>query len=92
MITAFDIVKTLLRTEKGTFIEPQRKYLFQVAKFANKIQIKDAIEEIYTVKVDDVNTGVIPGKRKKVRQEFGYTPDWKKAIVTLKEGFKIDVT
>ena len=91
MISSYDIVRTLLRTEKGTFFEPERKYLFQVAKLANKVQIKKAVEEIYNVKVHDVNTGVMPGKRKRVRQEFGYTPDWKKAIVTLKEGFKIDV-
>ncbi|OGX08211.1 MAG: 50S ribosomal protein L23 [Omnitrophica WOR_2 bacterium GWA2_47_8] len=92
MISSYDIVRTLLRTEKGTHIEPERKYLFQVSKAANKVQIKKAVEEIYSVKVQDVNTGILPGKQKRVRQEYGYTPDWKKAIVTLKEGFKIDVT
>lgn len=89
---AYDIVKTLLRTEKGSSLEPQRKYLFQVFKRANKVQIRKAVEEIYKVKVESVNTAIAAGKRKRVRQEFGHTSDWKKAIVTLKDGFKIDVT
>ncbi len=92
MLISYDIVKMLLRTEKGTRIEPQRKYLFKVAKEANKIQIKKAVEEIYNTKVDSVHTVIMPGKLKKVRQELGYTSDWKKALVTLKEGQKIEVT
>ena len=92
MKSSYDIVKTLLRTEKGSTLEPQRKYLFQVFKKANKIQIRQAIEEIYKVKVGSVNTMVMPGKAKRVRQEIGYTPNWKKAVVTLKEGHKIEVT
>jgi len=92
MLNSYDIISTLVRTEKGTTLEPERKYLFQVAKTANKVQIRKAIEEIYQVKVASVNTAVVPGKRKRVRQDFGYTPDWKKAVVTLKVGHKIDVT
>ena len=93
MKTSYDVVVTLLRTEKGSlFLEPQRQYIFAVATSANKVEIKKAIEEIYNVKVDGVNTVTVPGKRKRVRQEFGHTSNWKKAIVTLKEGQKIDVT
>ena len=92
MITAYDVIKTLLRTEKSTFFEPERKYLFHVNRDANKLQIKKAVEEIYKVKVQDVNTSVAPGKRKRVRQQMGYTSDWKKAMVTLQEGQKIEVT
>jgi large subunit ribosomal protein L23 len=92
MLTAHDIVKTLVRTEKGTVLEPQGKYLFEVASNVNKIEIKKAVEEIYNVKVQDVNTVIVPGKKKRVRQELGKTSDWKKAVVTLKEGHKIDVT
>ena len=92
MITCYDIVKNLVRTEKGTFMEPDRKYLFQVSGKATKVDIKRAIEEIYKVKVDSVNTLVMPGKKKRVRQELGHTANWKKAIVTLKEGHKIEVT
>jgi len=92
MKTSYDVIVTLLRTEKGTFLEPRRQYIFAVAQKANKIEIKDAVEEIYNVKVEAVNTAMVPGKRKRVRQEFGHTTAWKKAIVTLKEGQKIDVT
>lgn len=92
MITCYDIVKTLVRTEKGTFLEPERKYLFQVSRNSNKIEIKKAIEEIFKVKVQDINTCIVRGKLKRVRQEQGSTTPWKKAIVTLKEGQKIEVT
>lgn len=92
MLTSYDIIQNLVRTEKGTMIEPERKYLFRVAKDANKIQIKSAVEEIYNVKVQDVNTSIVRGKLKRVRQEQGSTTPWKKAIVTLLEGEKIEVT
>jgi large subunit ribosomal protein L23 len=82
----------LIRTEKGTSIEPEGKYLFQVARNSNKIQIKRAVEEIYKVKVQDVNTSIVRGKLKRVRQEQGRTTSWKKAVVTLKEGQKIEVS
>ena len=91
MQTCYDVVKTILRTEKGSKLEPSGKYLFEVSPRANKIQIKMAVEEIYNVKVESVNTSIAPGKRKRVRQDFGYTADWKKAVVTLKEGQKIEV-
>ena len=92
MKTCYDIIKTLIRTEKGTFIEAQRQYLFEVDMNATKIDIKKAVEEIYSVKVQSVNTAIVAGKSKRVRQALGYTPDWKKAIVTLCEGQKIDTT
>jgi large subunit ribosomal protein L23 len=92
MKTSYDIINTLIRTEKGTQLEPDRKYLFEVARAANKLEIKKAVEEIYNVKVAAVNAMVVPGKRKRVRRDFGYSSDWKKAVVTLREGQKIDVT
>jgi len=92
MITCYDIVKTLVRTEKGTMIEPLRKYLFHVDSKANKIEIKKAVEVIYKVKVQDVNTSMVRGKLKRVRQEEGSTTPWKKAVVTLQEGQKIETT
>jgi large subunit ribosomal protein L23 len=91
MLTAYDIIKTIVSTEKGASQEPQRKYLFEVNTRANKIQIKKAVEEIYKVKVQHVRTTIMPGKLKRVRTEFGYTSDWKKAVVTLQEGQKIEV-
>lgn len=93
MITSYDIIHAIVRTEKGSmFLEPEGKYVFEVAKKANKIEIKKAIEEIYNVKVDSVNIMTVPGKRKRVRRDFGHTTPWKKAIVTLKEGQSINVT
>ena len=92
MLEARDIIKGLLRTEKGTGIQPDNKYLFHVDMTANKMEIKKAVETIYKVKVHDVNTLVSPGKNKRVRYMLGKTTDWKKAIVTLKKDSKIDVT
>lgn len=90
MLTSYDIIKALIRTEKSSLYEPQRKYLFIVDKVSNKIQIKRAVEEIYKVKVKDVNTFVSGGKLRRVRYRLGKTADTKKAIVTLKEGQKIE--
>lgn len=92
MRTSYDVVHAMLRTEKSIRPKPEGQYHFQVSKNANKVQIKKAVEEIYNVKVAGVNTQIIPGKRKRVRRDYGHTPDWKKAIVTLRAGSKIDVT
>jgi len=91
MKSVYEIVKALLRTEKSTVDEPHGKYLFLVEKDANKIQIKQAVEQIYKVKVISVNTMISRGKLRRVRYQVGKTPDSKKAIVTLKQGQKIDV-
>lgn len=90
MIT-LSVLNTILRTEKGSSQVEQNKYLFSVKKTANKIQIKQAIEDFYKVKVAGVNTQVMPGKLKRVRTQLGHTPEWKKAVVTLKAGQKIEL-
>ena len=90
-MSSYDVIKTLIRTEKSTLYEPERKYLFLVNKASNKTSIKRAVEEIYKVKVQNVNTFISSGKLKRVRHELGRTPDYKKAIVTLKVGHKIEV-
>lgn len=90
MITCYDTLKALVRTEKSTGLEAQRKYVFQVADNATKIDVRRAVEEIYKVKVQDVNTSSVVGKLKRVRFKAGYTRSWKKALVTLREGQKID--
>jgi len=90
MNNAADIIKALVRNEKSTLYEPEGKYLFLVNIAANKIQIKQAVEQAYKVKVKDVNTLVSLGKLKRVRHQLGRTPDLKKAVVTLKEGQKIE--
>jgi len=86
------IIVSQLRTEKGTNLLPFNKYLFCVDRRANKIEIRRAVEELYKVKVDDVNTLILRGKKKRVRFQEGQTPDWKKAVVTLTAGEKIDIT
>ncbi len=87
---SYDIIKTLLRTEKSTVSEEKGKYLFLVDKAANKMQIKHAVEEIFKVKVKAVNTYILAGKTKRLRAQTGKTPDVKRAIVTLQAGHKID--
>lgn len=92
MKEATTIIKRLLRTEKGSLLsEKAGKYSFQVDTNANKIEIKKAVEVLYKVKVKRVNTQCVPGKPKTLRRNLGYTPDWKKAIVTLQSGQKIDL-
>jgi len=92
MIQKFKILKSLLHSEKGSTLLPLNKYIFEVDKRANKSEIRKAIELAYKVKVKDVNTMIMSGKWRRVRFKPGKTPDWKKAIVTLRQGDKIDVT
>ena len=91
MKTCYDILKNMVLTERSAEQVEDRKYFFRVALTSNKIEIKNSVEEIYKVKVQWVNTSVVVGKLKRVRGEQGRTPSWKKAIVTLKEGQKIEV-
>jgi large subunit ribosomal protein L23 len=80
----------LLKSEKTTRLqEPLGKYLFLVDRRANKIEIKKAVQDIYKVGVRKVNLLITKGKPKRVRYQYGRTPDLKKAIVTLKKGEKI---
>jgi large subunit ribosomal protein L23 len=82
----------MIRTEKGTNLLTQNKYLFKVAKAANKNEIKEAVEDIYKVKVKDVNVLNVKGKMRRVRFREGKTSSWKKAIVTLQPDNRIEVT
>jgi large subunit ribosomal protein L23 len=92
MKSPYLVVKRLLRTEKGSIqIEKQNKYFFEVNLDANKFDIKRAVQDIYKVKVRKVNVQVVAGKPKTLRMARGYRPDWKKAVVTLHEGQKIDI-
>ena len=78
-------------TEKGTALkEADNKVMFKVAKEANKIEIKKAVEEIFKVKVDSVATINCKGKKKRLGRFEGRRPDWKKAIIKLKKGEKLD--
>jgi len=92
MKTQHDIIKNMIRTEKGSNMLTQNKYVFKVDKRANKIEIKSAVESIYQVAVASVNVMNIRGKKRRVRYRQGMTSSWKKAIVTLKPENKIEVT
>ncbi len=83
----YAIVNYPILSEKGTRLsEEENKYIFRVSLRANKIEIKRAIEKLYKVKVKDVNSMTVKGKRKRMRLVIGKRPDWKKAIVTLEKG------
>ena len=86
------IVRRAMISEKGTRLrEKQNGYLFEVARDANKIEIKRAIEAIFTVKVEAVRTIRVHGKPKRQGRYAGHRPDWKKALVTLKKGQAIEL-
>jgi large subunit ribosomal protein L23 len=88
----YDIVRLPRITEKGTRLKEQSNVLtFEVRTDANKVQVRKAIEGIFKVKVVDVTTVSIPGKRKRMGTREGRRSDWKKAYVTLKPGEKIDI-
>jgi large subunit ribosomal protein L23 len=91
MKTSFQVLLGPLLTEKGTLLkEDHNTFLFKVDKSSNKIEIKKAIEELLKVKVDSVRTITCKGKKKRLGRYEGKRPDWKKAIVKLKEGEKFD--
>ena len=90
MIHPRNIIISPIITEKSSNqIERTNTYSFKVSINANKIEIKHAIEKIFSVKVLDVNTIRMLGKPKRLGRYSGKRPDWKKAIVTLREGDKI---
>jgi large subunit ribosomal protein L23 len=86
-----DILKKPLITEKSTSLLQENKYTFKVDPDANKTEIKQAVESIFKVKVEKVNTMNVKGKKKRVRNIPGRTSGSKKAIVTLKKGDKIEI-
>jgi len=87
----YSIIKKPLFTEKGSNLkESQNKILVEVAKDANKLDVKKAIEEIFKVKVDKVATINTIGKWKRHGKSIGRRPDRKKAVITLKKGEKLD--
>ena len=92
-MNSFDIIKTVRVTEKGTRqAEKLNQYTVKADPRANKIQIRQAVQELFKVKVIKVNTLSVRGKIRRQRTAAeGRTPSWKKAIVTLKEGDKISL-
>ena len=84
-MTAYDIIKRPLLTEKAYKDFAAKKYVFEVDSRANKLQIKSAIEEIFKVKVEKVNTANVRGKLKRQGRTEGFTSKLKKAVVQLTE-------
>lgn len=91
MKSIYDIIKYPIITEKSNFQKSEMNQLtFCVDRRANKIEIKGAVEKLFKVKVVDVRTSNMKGKTKRVGRNIGKRPDWKKAIVTLRQGDHID--
>ena len=88
----YDIILSPVITEKATIASEHNQVIFKVASTATKPQIKEAVEKLFDVKVKGVNTLVRKGKRKAFRGRPGVQSDVKKAIVTLEEGHRIDVS
>ena len=91
MARADEIVIKPVVSERSMEMMEENKYTFFVDRRANKVQIKKAVEELFEVDVENVRTMKVPGKRKRLGRYFGRTPERKKAIVTLKEGQKIEI-
>ena len=87
----YEVLRRPLITEKNTMLGAQSKFTFEVAKDANKIQIRQAVEAMFNVDVTAVNTINVKGKMRRVRKSRGMTRSWKKAVVTLKPGQRIDL-
>ncbi len=84
-----DIIRRPLITEKATDLEALDKYVFEVAKTANKVQVKAAVEKAFKVHVTDVNVITVPGRMKRRGRRQVATTSWKKAVVSLRAGDKI---
>jgi large subunit ribosomal protein L23 len=90
-MNATDVVKGPVITEKGTLVsELGNQFVFRVHRNANKVEIRQAIETLFKVKVEKVRTSRQLGKIRRVGKHAGRRPDWKKAYVTLAEGNRID--
>ena len=88
----YDVIIAPVITEKATMASEHNKVMFKVRRDATKPQIKEAIEKLFDVKVKSVNTLIREGKVKVFRNKVGQKSDVKRAIVTLEEGHRIDVT
>ena len=90
MRPATEIVKVVRQTEKGARLAKYDQYLVSVAMNANKVEIREAIEQLFSVKVMHVTTQTCHGKWRRLGARIGRRPDWKKAVVTLAKGQKIE--
>ena len=88
----YDSLLAPIITEKSTLLAEENKIIFEVPLTANKSDIKDAVQTLFKVDVTKVNTILIKGKTKRFRGKVGHRSDYKKAIVTLKDGQSVDIT
>ena len=91
LIRSRKVIQSPLTTEKNVGRQAQHQYTFRVDRGANKIEIKEAVENIFKVKVLRVNTSHVQGKNKRVRFHMGKTSSWKKAVVKLRPQDKIEL-
>ena len=91
MLSGHQILVRPIVTEKNTTLNDVGKYTFEVLMNSNKIEIKRAVEEVFNVQVSAVNIIKVPGKMRRMGKTSGMTRTWKKAIVTLVEGQRIDL-
>jgi large subunit ribosomal protein L23 len=87
----YEVLRRPVVTEKNSDLMAQNKYVFEVTKRANKAQIKKAVEKAFKVTVVSINVIIVPSKPRGFGRMKGERPDWKKAIVTLKTGDKIQI-
>jgi len=90
-IHPYEVIRQPLVTEKGTYLAAEHKYAFRVARGANKTQIKEAVEKAFDVRVTAVNVMIVKGRERRWGRRRVLRPDWKKAIVTLAPGDKIEL-
>lgn len=86
----WEVLRKPIVTEKSTVLQEQNKYVFAVATEANKAQIKQAVEKAFDVTVKSVNVMTVHGKMRRMGRHAGHQSDWKKAVVTLLPGQKIE--
>jgi len=86
----YEVVRRPLITEKATLMKEQNRYAFEVAGRANKRQIKEAVEAGFKVNVVKVRVMNVPGKMRRIGRRYVMTPSWKKAVITLESGQKIE--
>ncbi len=87
----FQVIKKPIITERTTDLKKKRQIVFKVDIRANKREIKRAVDDLFNTKVERVNTARIKGKPKRMGAHSGHRPKWKKAVVTIKEGEKLDL-
>ncbi len=84
------IRRPIILTEKANLLRTKNQVVFEVSRTANKVQIRDAVQKLFNVKVESVNTMVFRGKERRMGRGYAKMQNWKKAVVTLKEGDSID--